>query len=277
MNQCLKTKLKVAYSHVHSWTHSEPRNKSVTVLLAHEVSDLESFVKLAGNLQKIQPFISPDDFEKTFGVENKSPGPSWLMTFDDGYRSSATAIKALEERLGIHSAFFIVPKWVGLRGLASDEFIRHSLLISRPSSEEPVAWEDLRELNRRGHRIGCHSLSHLRLSSIQQPNELEKQISDSKLQMEQELRSSVNWFAFPFGDIDSINSEALNLIKKNYRFCFSGVRGGIDLRSSPWAVFRQSLAIDQSPALSVAEAMGAFDSFYGSARARLEEIAGHVR
>ena len=65
-------------------------------------------------------------------------------------------------------------------------------------------YSNLTDLLNDGHSIGSHTLSHQRLSGINSSEFLTKEIRDSKLELERKLNTTIDHFAYPFGDIESI-------------------------------------------------------------------------
>jgi len=99
-----------------------------------------------------------------------------------------------------------------------------------------------------GHTIGCHTKSHAQLGQIQNKDTLYEEIIESGNELEQGLKININYFAYPFGDINSINSQAIDLIKKKYEYCFSGIRGLNAFPVGQYAVKRDNINI-QDPKL----------------------------
>ena len=247
----------------------------ITPVLFHDIQDIPFFLKVLKTLLELRPFISPDEFEEKVNSRKPLEKSYWLLTFDDGYLSSANAIKKAFEVFGIKSAFFVVPSWVGLSGEASRRFVIDQLKIAQPQEIECVQWQDVLELSEQGHRIGSHSLSHLRLAAIESEEILHREVVDSRKILEEKLTRQVKWFAFPFGDIHSINSAAMKLIHSSYQYCFSGVRGEIISGTSNYGFYRQSIDLGMDIDCILGEALGAYDLRYRSARQRLQELVSN--
>ena len=115
------------------------------------------------------------------------------------------------------------------------------------SSMEPLTWQDLEYLLSQGHVIGSHSRNHKRLSSTHSREELYDEIVESGNILEKILKIPITFFAYPFGDIDSIDVRAMNLIKERYKYCFSGVRGANYYPVPDYAILRDTISIDDPP------------------------------
>ena len=78
---------------------------------------------------------------------------------------------------------------------------------------------------KKGHFIGIHTLNHKKLSEIQNIKKLSIEIFSNKNNYSNLLGEKNFCFAYPFGDIKSINQKSLKIISKHYNFIFSGIRG----------------------------------------------------
>jgi peptidoglycan/xylan/chitin deacetylase (PgdA/CDA1 family) len=100
------------------------------------------------------------------------------LTFDDGCDSDATVAGPLLRSLGFPAAFFVNPARVGVEGCAS--------------------WDQLRELAEGEFAIGSHGLDHALFDDLA-PTELERQIAESKREIEDRLGRKVDALSLPGG------------------------------------------------------------------------------
>ena len=98
-------------------------------------------IRSIGNAIQVKPQIAPD-------LKALPPnGTHLFITFDDGGRSAFTTVAGVLEEAGWRGHFFVTAGCVGQRSFMSREQIR--------------------ELHRRGHVIGSHSLTHpVRMSRL---------------------------------------------------------------------------------------------------------------
>jgi len=86
------------------------------------------------------------------------------------------------------------------------------------------------ELLERGHNIASHSMSHARMSSLND-DDLEKEMRLSRDSLQEMLpfrlscSQKITEFAFPYGDIKSISREAADMGLKYYERLYTGCRG----------------------------------------------------
>jgi peptidoglycan/xylan/chitin deacetylase (PgdA/CDA1 family) len=108
-----------------------------------------------------------------------------------------------------------------------------------------MAWKDIKYLLSCGHVIGAHALTHARLSAINEEDELMDEIVSSGNRLEEILGKQIDWFAYPFGDIGSINSKSLKIISSRYHYCCSGLRG-INIESTHrMCILRECIDLDK--------------------------------
>jgi len=100
------------------------------------------------------------------------------LTFDDGCDSDATVAGPLLRSLGFPAAFFVNPARVGVEGCAS--------------------WDQLRELAEGAFTVGSHGLDHALFDDLA-PSELERQLAESRREIEDRLERKVDALSLPGG------------------------------------------------------------------------------
>jgi len=121
------------------------------------------------------------------------------VTFDDAFESVLDALPALE-RLRIPATVF------ACTGLADRgrPFPAWKLTGPRNFTESDLRtldWDRLRNLSERGVEVGSHTVSHPHLTQLSDL-ELERELRESREQLEAELGRRCRFVAYPFGDHD---------------------------------------------------------------------------
>ena len=172
--------------------------------------------------------------------------PAVLFTFDDGRASNYTVAAALLESMGARGLFFVVPEFIGLTGQEARDFYYSRIdvrgVVSTESAEEwtPMSVAQLTDLVRRGHAIGNHTLSHLRLTGLAS-SDLQRQIVASADKISCWTQKSIEAFAWPYA-WNAIDPEAWKMIRKTHRFCFSPCPGTTDCsQDSPQLIWRTEI------------------------------------
>lgn len=135
--------------------------------------------------------VSIDALLRGLSAPETLPARAALLTFDDAYRSVYEyALPLLADRS--YPAVVFAPTG----------FIGADSRFDAGTSEPPEAlcsFEELRELNLAGISVQSHGVSHRRFSELT-PTEIDEELTRSKDVLEEEIGSSVQLFAFPYGD-----------------------------------------------------------------------------
>lgn len=125
-------------------------------------------------------------------------GRTAVITFDDGYIDNLEACHELQKR-GMRATWFVVsgsigmfPQWPG---------------DGRPEGRLLNAVE-LREMQAMGMEVGSHTVSHVRLTEVDDVR-LMQELIDSKVALESFLGNAANSFAYPYGAWDARCADAV--------------------------------------------------------------------
>lgn len=122
----------------------------------------------------------------------KWTGRTAVITFDDGYLDNLAACEELHKR-GMRASWFVVTGSIGQSPRWPED--------GRPEGRLLNAGE-LRDMHGNGMEIGSHSVSHVRLTEIDDAH-LAQELGDSKAALEDLLGSPVDSFAYPYGAGDA--------------------------------------------------------------------------
>jgi len=222
--------------------------------------------------------IGPDDLSslwQEFSSDSKSGSkPALLFTFDDGRESNYEIAAPFLESFGARGIFFVVPDFVGRTGDDARQFYYSQIDVrGLPPSDSPEVWtpmnhEQLRDLASRGHAIGSHTLSHVRVDGLG-TDEARRQIVASAEKIFSWTRKPVDCFAWPYS-WSAIDRSAWKLIRSTYRFCFAPCPGTVDTSSdSPHLIWRNEVESYYSEAEYRFMYSGLVDPFWASRRKNL--------
>jgi peptidoglycan/xylan/chitin deacetylase (PgdA/CDA1 family) len=138
-------------------------------------------------------FVSGPQVEAFYAKGSPLPRKSALITFDDGNLDVYTKAFPLLRKRGVPFVFYVYPA-----------------AVNRGHAIHCVSWEDLKDMADKGVTIGCHSMTHPILSHP--PKDvldraaydawLDRELVQSKAEIEAKLGRAVNEFAVPFGAFD---------------------------------------------------------------------------
>lgn len=154
-----------------------------------------------------------------------------LITFDDGYLDTfELALPALRE-FGFSAIVFVVA-----------DFSRRTNWWDAPKHilEAPLMEpEHIREMKRSGIEIGSHGLTHRSLPMLSD-DELAYELERSKASAEELLGEPVQYFAYPYGELDE--RVKLATIRAGYACAFASNSGPFSFHSDPFEIRRVLVA-----------------------------------
>lgn len=138
------------------------------------------------------------------------------FTFDDGFEECFTKICPVLNDFKIKAGFFINPNFINGDKKYQDHF-KNEIVCTNKS---PMSWNQLQILKNEGHIIGAHTMDHMLLKT-DDTLLLEYQIGESKKVLEEKLNFSCDYFAYPFGKIEHISNQGVNIAGKFFKHVFS--------------------------------------------------------
>lgn len=215
---------------------------------------LETLDKLLGTLTASHRFITYSEAFDSATAPKPVAQPSFCVSIDDGFASSAAAAE-IAERHGGSVCLFVPPAGVGLGSRASvASFFRSERYIE----DRTLEWAELEELKSRGHEIGSHSLHHRNMAQLAQ-DELLDDLGRAKQLLADRLDDGRH-FAWPFGAFAHATSGVVAAAYEvGHTSVASAERGSALLSTSNGPVVRRD-HIDPSWPLSHAFAFLAMSS-----------------
>ena len=194
------------------------------VYLHHVFSDeVVPFRELLGRLSRQATFISHSEAVRriTSGAIDRT---YVSISFDDGLLSCLDAARIMED-FGAQGCFFVCP--------AAVDHCHDYVWITRwcherlhKSPVKVMSWDDLEDLQRRGHEIGNHTMNHPNLAET--PIESRhQQIFVAREQLVRHLGEVAGrHFAWPYGEARHIDHAATSaILAAGHTSCSSAVRG----------------------------------------------------
>lgn len=127
----------------------------------------------------VVPLETARDFIKN---KNKIPARAVAITFDDGYKDNYIYAFPILKKYNFPATIFIIVNEVG-----------------RPQGDR-LSWDEINSMQDSGIiTIGSHTLSHIYFNEAYPDERLKKEISDSKIILEEKLGRKINTFAYPGG------------------------------------------------------------------------------
>ncbi len=208
----------VVFSFRFSWWRKDVSYSYPRVLMYHMVSD--HLNKDESKFNRLR--VKPEEFEKQLKwlkqnnwnsytlselVKLKEiPEKSVVITFDDGYEDNYKNAYPLLKKYNFKATIYIVLNRFG-QNWATDKDLNQS--SNELNSEKMLSNEQIKEMINSGLiEIGSHTLDHVNLPKLTK-EEKEKQILESKKQIEDIFNIQCLSFAYPFGFFDNQDIEIL--------------------------------------------------------------------
>ena len=151
--------------------------------------------------------------------------PGLIISFDDGLIEQYEVAAPLLEARGMRGWFFVPSALLDLeqefqqdfcalhdislrRKEARKEKTQHSLVSNRIA----MGLNEIKDLARRGHVIGCHTAHHVRMRPTLDAAIILKEIAEAKKELEMRLGDPVNAFAWVGGEPDTYRADALQML-----------------------------------------------------------------
>lgn len=115
------------------------------------------------------------------------------LTFDDGLRNFAEEAWPVLSSYGFSATVFVPTDFIGLQA----SWYTHYGLNPLPTLD----WQEIRGLHEAGADIQSHGCSHRKLTELSIP-EITREMTDSKKVLEDDIGKSVDFFCYPFGEVN---------------------------------------------------------------------------
>lgn len=263
-----------------------PDRDPFQILIFHDVAEEATarFADLMDGLLARHAVLSPADAEAWI-AGTPPPRPArqgavpCLITLDDGFASNFALARDILVPRGIRALFFVCPGLMDLSPGERENAIAERIFDGRAHGRASavgkrlMSWDEVAELQKAGHAIGAHGLTHRRLATLQ-GDALAREIVEAGDRLEARLGCEIRWFAHAFGDIASLSGEALDIIAGRYAYCRTGIRGTLRAGAPPSALTAQEMGLDGPRAYQELIVQGGLDVFHRAARQRLFTLAG---
>jgi peptidoglycan/xylan/chitin deacetylase (PgdA/CDA1 family) len=244
-----------------------------------EPDQMENFDALLALLAAAGEFITPDAFAAWIDRPLDSPLPpnGYLLTFDDGLRSSYDAAQQVLAPRGIKAIFFVPTAILGLADRAAmrrfaleNVYQGWSADAVTPAMYECMSADDLVRLRAAGHLVLPHTYSHCYLPAIGDAERVEAELVRPKQTLETVLGEEVRGFAFPGGADHHAARFPYQAIRSIYDYCFTGLMGRITPKTEKHYLCRSALH-PHYPTSHVRDVVdGAYDLYYATRMRRLK-------
>lgn len=150
-----------------------------------------------------------------------------VLTFDDGFQNFYTSAFPVLAQYGFNATVFLV----------TDHCDRYNDWPGNPRDfprSKLLSWKEIKELNKLKIEFGSHTRTHTDLRKIG-PEQITRELVESKLAIEDALGCEVKTFAYPFGSYDELARKA---VAKTFGSACSTKLGKVHDRSDRFSLER---------------------------------------
>lgn len=151
---------------------------------------------------------------------SRDMGGTLSITFDDGYLDNFAIAAPILRRYQLPATFFLATDFI-----ATDRAAPWDHALTRRL--EWMDWDQVRQLQRQGHAIGAHTMSHIDLGK-ESPETVRAELDGCRSKLESELGAPVALFAYPFGGRHNISPTSLQVVREAGFECCLGCYGGVN-------------------------------------------------
>jgi peptidoglycan/xylan/chitin deacetylase (PgdA/CDA1 family) len=154
------------------------------------------------------------------------PDRSFVITFDDGYKSVFCEAFSVLQRFGMSATVFLT---VGKKKISNS-----ADQLPTFEGRSMLSWREIQEMRQAGIDFGAHTLTHPDLSSLP-IDQLKAEICESKNIIENVLSSPVKCFAYPYG---RYNEKSRKIVQDHFTCACTDKLGLISIGSDTLALER---------------------------------------
>lgn len=245
----------------------EKRLPGVRVLNFHSVPAryANAFARQVESLAERYRIADPGELN-TLVAAGPGARAAVLITFDDGLANHLAVAAPILERHEIR-AIFCIP--AGFPELPSesilpwyyDRMYPAFTELHQPDDVIPLTWPQVRELVDRGHEICSHGFGHLRLQPTTSKEVLNREIVESRRELEERLGTVVDGFCWPLR-YEPAATEAEQLIRHTYRYALTSAAGSIRAGQDPYRLPRINIEASWPPEVVELQLSGAIDALH---------------
>lgn len=172
-----------------------------------------------------------------------------VITFDDGFRNFYTEAFPILRKYNFTATMFLPTGYIGVTRKSFHSF-------------ECMTWDEVRELRKAGIEFGSHTVSHPKLVELKW-SDVERELRDSKMEMETQMGGRVTTFAYPFAFPQAKRSFVQKfgdaLVENGYRCCLTTEVGRARPGDNVYRLKRLPMNSDDDMNLFRAKLEGGYD------------------
>jgi peptidoglycan/xylan/chitin deacetylase (PgdA/CDA1 family) len=185
--------------------------------------------QLAAYAELFEP-VTRDTFAAAVAGDWPHERPGLIVLLFEGFRDNYDVMLPILEEFGFTGVFFVPSIFPGIpadlqREYAATHDLDPALADEYEGERIALSWDELRDIRRRGHIVGCHTRNHVELTADTPVSILREETLLAKAELEDELGEEVELFCWSIGAGLGVHPEADRLVRKaGFRYLFSNFK-----------------------------------------------------
>jgi peptidoglycan/xylan/chitin deacetylase (PgdA/CDA1 family) len=213
--------------------------QGIPILVYHSIDNSNSNISISPEIfERQMDFLKEAGFRvislsqllSVIRPEMKASEKLLVLTFDDGLKNFYTAAWPILNQFRFSATIFVPTDFIGKESRWYADYGLKPLPM--------LDWQELRELEKNGVDIESHGCSHPKLTDLT-PSEIDREVRESKEILEQGLSKPVDFFCYPFGEVDKNIVEATK--SAGYKGATCMEQGLYKVGDDAYLIKRQSL------------------------------------
>lgn len=160
---------------------------------------------------------------------------SVVIHFDDCYRDVWSNGAPILNAAGLSATAFVSSGFIGTRRRFAHDLQKYPFIYENLNADEIRDWLG------KGFELGAHTVNHVDLGTCP-PDQAKYEISESRSQLETIGGKPITYFSFPFGRIDNISKDAVQVvIGEGYTAMFSAYTGFVGTETNVFDIPRMGV------------------------------------
>ena len=162
-------------------------------------------------------------------------GGTLAITFDDGYLDNSEIAAPILAEFRQPATFFIASSFIGSNHVPWWD-------KDLPFAPDWMSWDQVRKLDRQGFEIGAHTHTHVDLGDVDVET-ADREIKESKRQLEQQLGKPIGLFSYPYGRRNNIRPDTRQIVQDNgFDCCVSAFGGDVKQGDDKFHIKREPIS-----------------------------------